>query len=61
MNLKKFNLYQTSGGVMQNIYIGTVYAESFHRTGHAAIFQIGDKVVCIMNFVRVEECLTDED
>lgn len=56
MNLKKFNLYQTSAGTLQGYYIGVVFAESFHMSGHAAIFQIGPTVTCIMNFVRVEEC-----
>lgn len=61
MNLKKYNLYQTSDGVLQGYYIGSVFAETFYRVGHAAIFQIGARVVATMNFVSVEECITDED
>lgn len=61
MTLKKYNMYQTSNGILQGYYIGCVFAESYHQTGHAAIFQIGPEVVAIMNFVKVEECIIDED
>ena len=60
MNLKKYNLYQTSHGTMQGYYIGCVYAETFHMVGHAAVFQIGETVVSVMNFVRVEECINEQ-
>ena len=56
MNLKKFNLYQTSAGMMQGFYIGCVYAESYKEVGHAFVFMIGSTCVSVMNFVRVEEC-----
>ena len=60
MNLKKFNLYQTSAGMLQGFYIGCVYATDFRYIGNAAIFMINETTVSVMNFVRVEECDTDE-
>ena len=59
--MKKFNLYQTTEGIMNGYYIGCIYAETAHKVGNAYIFQIGEQVVATMNFVRVQECIIDED
>ena len=60
MNLKKYNLYQTSAGILEGHYIGCVFAETFHMIGDTALFQIGATVVSIMNFVKVEECIIED-
>ena len=60
MKLKKFNLYQLSEGIFQGFYIGCVYATSFRMVGNAAVFMIGEECVSVMNFVKVEECETNE-
>ena len=54
MNLKKFNLYQTSEGMLQGYCIGTIWATSFQMVGNTAMFSLGDTCIAAMNFVRVE-------
>ena len=61
MNLKKYNLYQLSAGILQGYFIGTIWATSFKMIGHMACFSLGDTCIATLNFVRVEECIINED
>ena len=60
MNLKKYNLIQDSAGIMMGYYIGCIWATDYHKIGNATVFMNGAECVAVMNFVKVEECITDE-
>ena len=58
--LKKYNLIQKSAGVLMGHYIGSIFATHYIDLGNAVIFYHGTERIAAMNFVRVEECITDE-
>lgn len=60
MKLKKYNLKQTSDGIMNGYFIGTIFATSYKQIGHAHTFSLGDECIAVINFVTVEECEIDE-
>ena len=60
MNLKKYNLYQKSAGVLEGYFIGAIWATDYRQVGHMSIFTLGETTIATINLVRVEECIIDD-